>query len=80
MLFLEIVLQIAAICVGISAIYNKKISKQGYKQENFILLALAIFFSKDSQFEIVQWLVFIVAIIILIIIGDKLLSIVKNKR
>jgi hypothetical protein len=78
-LYFEIALQVIAILIGISEIYNKFILKKEYKQDSFILLALAIFYSKDSQSNIVQCLLFVVAVIILIILFDKLFSKIRRK-
>lgn len=81
MLYFEILLQIVAIMTGVFEIYNKKILKKDYYSEgSFIILAIAIFYSENSEYEIVKWLVFVVALIILFILFDKLFSKIKNKN
>lgn len=49
MIYFEIIVQLVAILAGISEIYNKKVLKKDYKKDSYMLLALAIFYSKDSQ-------------------------------
>lgn len=81
MLYFEILLQIVAIMTGVFEIYNKKILKKDYySEESFIILAIAIFYSENSEYEIVKWLVFVVALITLFILFDKLFSKIKNKK
>ena len=80
MLYLQIVLSIVASLVGLFKIYNKKILKKDYNQDSLILFILVIFYSKDSQSQIVQWLLFVVALIIIFIMLDKLYSKINIKR
>lgn len=81
MLYFEILLQIVGIMTGVFEIYNKKILKKDYySEESFIILAIAIFYSENSEYEIVKWLVFVVALIILFILFDKLFSKIKKKK
>lgn len=80
MIYFEIILQIIAILVGVMEIYNKKFKKKNYQQENFIILALALFYSMNSEETIVGWLVFIVAIILLFIMFDKLINMFNINR
>lgn len=80
MIYFEIILQTIAILVGIIEIYNKRVKKKNYQEENFIILVLALFYSMNSEEKIVSWLVFIVAIIILIIMIDKVINVFNIKK
>ena len=80
MIYFEIILQIIAILVGIIEIYNKRVKKKNYQEENFIILVLSLFYSMNSEEKIVSWLVFIVAIIILIIMIDKVINVFNIKK
>lgn len=80
MIYIEIGVQLVAILVGVTGIYNKKVLKKAYEKNSFILLALAIFYSKDSPVEIIHWLVFIVAFLTLIIMFDNLFSNIRRKH
>ena len=71
MLYLEIIIQLTAILLGIDIIYKKMYKKKQYDKENEILLFLALMYSQNSQYEIVRWLVFIVAIQVVIIFFGK---------
>lgn len=51
MLYFEILLQIVGIMTGVFEIYNKKILKKDYySEESFIILAIAIFYSENSEY------------------------------
>lgn len=80
MIYFEIILQIIAILVGIIEIYNKWVRKKNYQGKNFIILVLALFYSMNSEEKIVSWLVFIVAIIILLIMIDKVINVFNIKK
>lgn len=80
MRYFEIILQIIAILVGGLEIYNKKVNNKDYQEGSFIILALAIFYSKNSEDIIVGWLVFVVSIIILFIIVDKIIIKIKKNN
>lgn len=80
MIYFEIILQTIAILVGIIEIYNKRVKKKNYQEENFIILVLELFYSMNSEEKIVSWLVFIVAIIILLIMIDKVINVFNIKK
>lgn len=80
MIYFELILQTIAILVGIIEIYNKRVKKKNYQEENFIILVLELFYSMNSEEKIVSWLVFIVAIIILLIMIDKVINVFNIKK
>lgn len=56
----EVLLQIIAILVGVLEIYSKKVNNKDYQEGNFIILALAIFYSRNSEERIVSYLLLII--------------------
>ncbi len=80
MLYFEIIISVLVIFFGISEIYRKKIFKKEYQQDIYILYLFLMYYLKDSPSQVLQWLLFIIALIIIFIMLDKLLSKIKTKR
>lgn len=78
MIYLELFIQITAINAGITEIYNKKILKKEGYELNFIFLFLALVVSINPCTEIAKYLLFIISVLLLFIMGDKLVSKIKR--
>ena len=81
MIYFQYIFLILSILVGVLGVYNKKVKNKDYQEDTFTILALAIFYSINSEEVIVSWLLFVLAIIILFIMIDKIINRVNlNKK